>query len=247
MSRISRIERLQRGHEPRFNHNSLEHTLQKVCPHGMNAAPFFLTMHTQHIESFPVAAAPSNVPAFSFSIVSSSPPSVSSNNLINDTLNGVPGAVPTVPKLTPFRSLGPTASLSCSFDEARNCLSAAKAAAKFIPEPDETGPTQSGSGLFSDGPWPTSTTSSSSSSLLSPTVVPPKTQVAPQQPIPLNLSRSFRLLRLLVVPSTPSICSLRKHRIVLVSLSLPTDSCNITPSWLIFTQTQKPKNHYKHT
>ena len=53
MSRISRMERLQRGQEPRLSHSSLEHTLQKVCPHGINAAPFFLPMHTQHTESFP--------------------------------------------------------------------------------------------------------------------------------------------------------------------------------------------------
>lgn len=38
------------------------------------------------------------------------------------------------------------ATLSGSCD-ARRCLSAANAAAKFIPEPDETGLTQSGSGL----------------------------------------------------------------------------------------------------
>ena len=156
---------------------------------------------------------------------------------------------PTIPMVV---SVGPTvATLSDSCD-ARRCLSAANAAAKFIPEPDETGLTQSGSGLWPGGAWPrptsiTTTSSSSSSSspsttmLLSLTLVPPKTQVVPQQPIPFNPSRSFRLLRLLLAPSTPSICSLRKHRIVLVSLSLTTDSCNITPSWLIFTQTQKPK------
>ena len=189
MSRISRIERLQRGHEPRFNQSSLEHTLQKVCPHGMNAAPFFLTMHTQHTESFP--STPPFSLSFSFSViivVSSSPPSVSSSNLINETLNGVPGAV-VVPATVPTTvSVGPTvATLSGSCD-ARRCLSAANAAAKFIPEPDETGLTQSGSGLWPGGAWPrptsiTTTSSSSSSSspsttmLLSLTLVPPKTQV----------------------------------------------------------------------
>ena len=189
MSRISRIERLQRGHEPRFNQSSLEHTLQKVCPHGMNAAPFFLTMHTQHTESFP------STPPFSLSfsffviiVVSSSPPSVSSSNLINETLNGVPGAVVVPPTVPTVVSVGPTVATLFGSCDARRCLLAANAAAKFIPEPDETGLTQSGSGLWPDGAWPrptsiTTTSSSSSSSspsmtmLLSLTLVPPKTQV----------------------------------------------------------------------
>ena len=44
------MERLQTGHEPRLIHTSLEQTLQKVCPHGIKAEPFFLSMHTQHIQ-----------------------------------------------------------------------------------------------------------------------------------------------------------------------------------------------------
>ena len=155
----------------------------------MNAVPFFLTMHTQHTESFP--STPPFSLSFSFSIiivVSSSPPSVSSNNLLNETLNGVPGAVVIPPTIPTVVSVGPTvATLSGSCD-ARRCLSAANAAAKFIPEPDETGLMQSGSGLWPDGAWPrptsiTTTSSSSSSSspstmmLLSLTLVPPKTQV----------------------------------------------------------------------
>ena len=115
MSRISSIERLQRGQVPLFNHSSLEHTLQNVCPHGMNAAPFFLPMHTQHTQSFPTAS------------TAASPPSVSSNSRINDTLKGVPSP-------------------------SRNWRSAASAAARFIPELDWLGPTCSGPVWF--GSWP---------------------------------------------------------------------------------------------
>ncbi|TKY70965.1 Transcription factor TGA1 [Spatholobus suberectus] len=53
----------------------------------MNAAPFFLPMHTQHTESFPT----DTFPPFSASTGAASPHSVTSNSHINDTLNGVPG------------------------------------------------------------------------------------------------------------------------------------------------------------
>ncbi|PKA59645.1 hypothetical protein AXF42_Ash020246 [Apostasia shenzhenica] len=45
---MSMMELLQRGQLPRPVIRSLEHALQNVCPQGMNAAPFRLTMHTQH-------------------------------------------------------------------------------------------------------------------------------------------------------------------------------------------------------
>ena len=92
------IGRLQRGHDPRFSHTSREHTLQKVCPHGINAAPFFLPMHTQHTESLPLTvndAVTLSVSVPSTTTLSVSVPStttlsaVSSSNLINDTGNGV--------------------------------------------------------------------------------------------------------------------------------------------------------------
>ena len=46
------MERLQIGQHPRLTHISLEQTLQKVCPHGIKAAPLFLSMQTQHTQSF---------------------------------------------------------------------------------------------------------------------------------------------------------------------------------------------------
>lgn len=184
MSRISRMERLQRGQEPRLSHSSLEHTLQKVCPHGMNAAPFFLPMHTQHTESFPTTFS-----SFSFSFSFSA--SVSSSSLISDTLHGVPGALTA-------SSCGP-----------RSCLSAANAAARFIPEPKPAGPTHSGSvSCCCCSPWVTLSASER------------KPQVAPQHPMPMNPKRSLKL-RLLRVPlSTPSICSVNKPRMVLLLGSL---------------------------
>lgn len=82
------IGRLQRGHDPRFSHTSREQTLQKVCPHGINAAPFFLPMHTQHTESLPLTV--DDAVTLSVSVPSTTTLSaVSSSNLINDTGNGV--------------------------------------------------------------------------------------------------------------------------------------------------------------
>ena len=205
------MERLQRGQEPRLSHSSLEHTLQKVCPHGINAAPFFLPMHTQHTESFPKTFSSFS---FSFSAVAASPPSVSSSSLISDTLHGA---------LTPPPSSWGTLS----------CLSAASAAARFIPEPEPAGPTHSGAATrpgsvsccCSCSPWLTLNASERNP------------QEAPQHPMPMNPNRSFKLRLLRVPPSTPSICSLNNPRMVLLaSLWVRSDSCNATPSWLISNQ-----------
>lgn len=106
------IGRLQRGHEPRFSHSSLEQTLQKVCPHGINAAPLFLPIHTQHTVSFPVNAVDISVSLPSSTALSA----VSSSNLINDTLVGV---------------------MSTSVGSPRLYLSASNAVARFIPDPDD--------------------------------------------------------------------------------------------------------------
>lgn len=209
MSRISRIERLQRGQEPRLSHNSLEHTLQKVWPHGIKAAPLFLPMHTQHNESFPTAPPPTAPPPFS-----SSTSSVSSSSLNSDTLHGVPGTLP----------------LSASWGP-RSCLSAANAAARFIPEPDGIGPRHSGADKFGSWPGPISRIPcwcgcdccccSSSPPCLGVRVAERNPQVAPQQPMPMNPSRSLKV-RLLRVPppSTPSIWSVKKVRMVVGSLCL---------------------------
>lgn len=107
---------LQRGQLPLLIQSSLEHTLQNVCPHGMNAAPFCLTMHTQHTE-------PTPLPFSSFSSITSSPSlspsiatvhtSVCSINAINETLAG-----------------DTTTSLSSS--SSRCCLSAASADARSV-------------------------------------------------------------------------------------------------------------------
>lgn len=205
MSRISSMERLQRGQVPLFNHSSLEHTLQNVCPHGMNAAPFFLPMHTQHTQSFPTAS------------TAASPPSVSSNSRINDTLKGVPSP-------------------------SRNWRSAASAAARFIPELDWLGPTCSGPVWF--GSWPAFVSCGCCCACAPPPsslTIGRKTHVAPQQPIPVNLRRSLRVRLLRWALSTPSICSVSKPRMVLVSLSVRSDSCNIRPSWLISTQLKGSK------
>lgn len=108
------IERLQMGHVPLLSHSSLEHTLQKVCPQGIKAAPLLLSMHTQHIQS----------PLFSLSFlfVFQSPPSISSNNLISD--------------FTSLPPVGPPSSFL-------KFLSAARAIAKFIPEAAELRPPSS--------------------------------------------------------------------------------------------------------
>lgn len=222
MSRISRIDRLQRGQLPRFNQSSLEHTLQNVCPHGINAAPFFLPMHTQHTVSFPTVV----------SVITPSPPPppsvLSSNSLINDTLNGVP-VKPTFAVPTSVTLVGSMMLLPASL----NCLSAAKAAAKFIPEECcwfglGFGSKQPGSETLSSSSWPVFTTASISSrsssisrSSLVTMVVGLKPQVAPQQPKPLSPSRSLRLilLDLLLEESTPSIWSPSNARIVIASLS----------------------------
>lgn len=204
------MERLQRGQDPRFSHSSLEHTLQKVWPHGMKAAPFFLPMHTQHIESFPTTSTFSS--SFSFSTAADSPPSLSSSSLISDTLHGVPGALPA-------SSCGP-----------RICRSAASAAAKFIPEAAAPWSTQSKA-----DPWPGSVSWWLACCCCSPWVKlnawERNPHVAPQQPMPMNPKRSLKVFFLRAPGSTPSIWSLNNPRMVLGSLC--SDSCNTTPSWLI--------------
>lgn len=60
------MRRLQRGQDPRLTQTSFEQILQKVCPHGIIAAPFSLTMHTQqHTLSFPTI--PSSLSSVSLS------------------------------------------------------------------------------------------------------------------------------------------------------------------------------------
>lgn len=225
MSRISRMERLHRGQEPRLSHISLEHTLQKVCPHGMNAAPFFLPMHTQHTESHP----PHSSPLF---ISASQPSVVSSNSLINDTLDAVPAGLS-------------SRSLLLESSAALSCLSAASAAAKFIPVggAGDCTTTHGGIGLFWIGlfwmasicglsgcPFSSSTsTASSSSSSLTLMVVGPSPHVGPQQLNPFNPSRSFRL-GLLTARSTPSILSLKISTIVLAPLPSSILACKLNPN-----------------
>ncbi|KAL2339229.1 hypothetical protein Fmac_013675 [Flemingia macrophylla] len=89
--------------------------------------------------------------------------------------------------------------LASPSSSSRYCRSAASAAARFMPE------FRPGSSTWAC--W-----------------AERKGQAAPQQGIPLNLSRSFSV-RLLRWPP-----SVNRPRIVLASLSLPTDSCSITPS-----------------
>ncbi|KAK1310102.1 hypothetical protein QJS10_CPA08g00482 [Acorus calamus] len=82
MSRISMMGLLQSGQEPRLSQSSREQTLQNVCPHGMNAAPFLLPIQTQHHPP-PPSPRPSSAAA-------SPPTSPSSRSLISETLFGVP-------------------------------------------------------------------------------------------------------------------------------------------------------------
>ena len=135
ISRISMIGRLQSGQNPRFNHSSLEHTLQNVCPHGINAAPFFLPMHTQHIESFPASS-------LFFSATPKLPrppslPSVSFSSRISDTFNGVSVTIipPSESKSLLLDSTNPT---SAPRGDALKRRSAARAVAKFIVAGDGT-------------------------------------------------------------------------------------------------------------
>ncbi|KAG0459819.1 hypothetical protein HPP92_022947 [Vanilla planifolia] len=104
MSSMSRMGALQSGQLPRPVHSSRVHALQNVCPHGMNAAPFRLTMHTQHTIRSALTAI---VTAFSSSSscsssaiantvtppppASSAPsPSVRARSVIRDALTGGP-------------------------------------------------------------------------------------------------------------------------------------------------------------
>lgn len=165
---------------PRLSHSSREQTLQKVCPHGIKAAPFFLPMHTQHTLSFPTLSSSVTVTVFA-----TSPPSPSSNSLINDTLHGVPG---------PIGPLGPSPRPTAVSLSAvpRNCRSAASAAARFMPGPAWAGPMQFGSGLWAGLESPGLASSSWSS------CVDGKPQVVPQQVILVNLRRSLKVLLLLL-------------------------------------------------
>lgn len=154
------IERLQIGHVPLLSHNSLEHTLQKVCPQGIKAAPLLLSMHTQHIQS------PLFSPSFLF--VFQSTPSISSNNLISDFTSPAP--------------VGPPSSVL-------KFLSAARAIAKFIPEAAELRPPSS---LWLRLlPWRLKPI---------PSIIVKVDDVGlhepPQQPIPFNPSRCFKLAHL---------------------------------------------------
>ena len=175
MSRVSMIGRLQRGHEPRLSHSSLEQTLQKVCPQGINAAPFFLPIHTQHTESLPVNV-PNDAVDISVSLPSSSTPSaVSSSNLINDTLLGV------------ISTAG----------SPRLYLSASKAVARFIPEPDPVSdPVTNWISLCS---W---ISSSLEVGLWRVALVVVLLRVGPQHAVNLNLNRSLRVRFLLVRSAT---------------------------------------------
>lgn len=160
------IERLQTGHVPLLSHNSLEHTLQKVCPHGIKAVPLLLSMHTQHIQS-PLLF------SLSFLFVFQSPPSISSNNLISDFTSLAPVGPPSPSSLLRF-------------------LSAARAIAKFIPEAAELR-APSSLWLLRLLPWrlklsPSIIVKADDAGLHEPP--------QPQHPIPFNPSRCFKLAHL---------------------------------------------------
>jgi len=84
---------LQRGQFPLAAQISLEHILQNVCPHGINAAPLWRTMHTQQLYSTKPSLSSSSSSPFSKSAATSSSLtlyksiscSASSNKSISDT------------------------------------------------------------------------------------------------------------------------------------------------------------------
>ncbi|KAG0500183.1 hypothetical protein HPP92_000255 [Vanilla planifolia] len=65
MSRISRMGRLQSGHDRRPIHSSRAHDRQNVWPQGMNAAPLFFPKHTQQHSPIPHSPPPSVISTFS--------------------------------------------------------------------------------------------------------------------------------------------------------------------------------------
>lgn len=172
---MSRIERLQMGQDPRLTHISLEQTLQKACPHGIKAAPFFLSMHTQHTQSFsgPCSCSLSLLLLLVLFFVLQSTPSVSSINLIN---------------VLTF--------------EARELRSAANAIARFIPAPGAAAnpPPCAWSCIMA-----LSSSSSSSISMkgmLGVSLLELQLVLPQQPPRPLNDSRCFRFFHpVIVIPS----------------------------------------------
>ncbi|KAG0495556.1 hypothetical protein HPP92_000247 [Vanilla planifolia] len=65
MSRISRMGRLQRGHDRCSIHSSRAHDRQNVWPQGMNAAPLFFPKHTQQHSPIPSFSSSSVISTFS--------------------------------------------------------------------------------------------------------------------------------------------------------------------------------------